>query len=280
MINTNTYLYGVFGNPVSHSLSPLMHNCAFAETGTPGVYLAFQVDDIGAAISAVRALGLKGVSITIPHKTTVLEYLDKIDETAQKIGAVNTVVNKNGVLVGYNTDSSGALRSLKEKTAVRGLNVAIIGAGGAARAIGYGITAEGGRITIINRTIKRGERLAEDLGADFQPLAKINSLDCRILINATSAGMFPRVDTVPIKKELLKKGMLVMDIIYNPLKTLFLQAAQNRGCRVIDGVSMFVYQGADQFELWTGKKAPVNAMRKTVLAALAKAEIKMKSNSH
>ncbi len=268
IIRADTSLYGVFGNPISHSLSPLMLNRAFAETGVNSVYLAFGVDDIGAAISGVRALGIKGVSITIPHKTTVLEFLDKIDETARKIGAVNTVVNRKGLLIGYNTDSSGAVRALKEKTALKGSDVVIIGAGGAARAIGYGIVAEGGRITILNRTIAKGERLAKDLGANFKPLAEIKNLDGRILINTTSVGMTPRVDAMPIKSDLIEKEILVMDIVYNPLKTRLLKTAEDAGCRIIDGVSMFVYQGAFQFELWTGKKAPVEAMKKTVLAAL------------
>jgi len=269
MINSNTSLYAVLGDPISHSLSPVMHNSAFSHVNYNGVYLAFRVKEIGKAISGIRALGIKGAGITIPHKVKLMELLDEIDDTAGKIGAVNTIVNRQGKITGYNFDSIGAVKAVKEKTEINNKSVVILGAGGAARAVGYGIALEGGRLTILNRTKENGEKLAADLGSDFSLLGDFKKVKCDILINTTSVGMKPNVDSMPVEKEHLNKGMIVMDIVYNPLRTRFLKVAQDMGCTTIDGVSMFVYQGACQFELWTGKKAPVDLMRKTVLKTLS-----------
>jgi shikimate dehydrogenase len=267
-IDAQTSLYAVFGNPVGHSLSPTMHNKAFAETGFNGAYLAFKVIDIDAATAAVRAIGIRGVSVTIPHKIAVMNSLDEIDDQARRIGAVNTVVNREGRLWGYNSDGQGAVRALKEKTTVQDMDIAIIGAGGAARAIGFNIVDNGGRVTIINRGIQSGERLAQDLGADFMPLNGLKQLGADILINATPVGMSPQTQDLPLSPELLRKNMLVMDIVYNPVQTTLLKHAQRMGCRTVDGVAMFVYQGAFQFKLWTGMEAPIETMRRAVYAAL------------
>lgn len=267
-LDSDTILYAVLGDPVSHSLGPVMHNTAFVETGFNGAYLAFRVKDIGHAVIGIKALGIKGASITIPHKLSVMNFLDELDDTAEKIGAVNTIVNRNGVLTGYNSDGIGAVKALSEKTAIQDKNVVVLGAGGAARAIGYGVLAEGGRVTIINRTPASGEKLAKALGAEFQPMSALSKIDCHILINTTPVGMLPDVDAMPVRKQDLNKAMVVMDIVYNPLKTRLLKAAKTIGCRIIDGVSMFVCQGAFQFELWTGMKAPVEVMKKAVLNAL------------
>ncbi|MCP4350416.1 MAG: shikimate dehydrogenase [Desulfobacterales bacterium] len=268
MTDSQTSLFGVFGDPVSHSLSPVMHNSAFADIGYNGVYLAFRVKDIGPAVSGIKALNIKGVSITIPHKVTVMEHLDELDDMAVKIGAVNTITNRDGILAGHNSDCLGAIAALSEKTGIRDKDVAIIGAGGAARAIGFGILSKGGRVTIVNRSADKGEKLAKALGSDFCPLSELDKLKCRILINTTPLGMVPDIETTPVQKKKLEKNMVVMDIVYNPLKTQLLKDAEEMGCVVIDGVSMFVYQGAFQFELWTGKKAPVDVMKKVVLDAL------------
>jgi len=267
-INSDTSLYAVLGDPISHSLSPVMHNSAFSHINYNGVYFAFKVKEIGKAISGIRALGIKGAGITIPHKVTVMEYLDEIGETAGKIGAVNTIINRQGKITGYNFDSVGAVRAIKEKTGIKNKAVAILGAGGAARAVGYGITSEGGRLTILNRTKERGEKLAVDLAVDFLLLENFNEVKCDILINTTSLGMVPNHSGMPVEKKHLNKSMIVMDIVYNPLRTRLLKVAQEMGCTTINGVEMFVYQGACQFELWTGKKAPVDLMRKTVLKAV------------
>ena len=267
-INSDTILFAVLGDPVSHSLGPLMHNTAFSELGYNGAYLAFQVKDIGKAIVGIKALGIKGVSITIPYKVPVMDFLDELDDTAKKIGAVNTIINRAGVLTGYNSDGLGAVKALFERTAIKDKNVVILGAGGAARAIGFAIISEGGRVTVINRTLAKGEELAKDLGADFQPISKLNKTACHVLINTTPVGMMPDIDAMPIRKKDLDKSMVVMDVVYNPLKTRLLKAAENIGCQTIDGASMFVYQGAFQLELWTGMKAPVEVMKKAVLTAL------------
>ncbi len=271
-LNSDTLLFAVLGDPVSHSLGPVMHNTAFDETGYNGVYLAFRVKDIGKAVTGIKALGIKGASITIPHKLSVIDFLDELDDTAEKIGAVNTLVNRDGVLTGYNSDGTGAVKALFEKTAIKDKNVVVLGAGGAARAIGFGVLAEGGRVTIINRTPSNGERLAKAIGADFQPISELNKIDCHILINTTPVGMLPAVDAMPVRKQDLNNTMVVMDIVYNPLKTRLLRTAETIGCRIINGVSMFVYQGAFQFELWTGTNAPVGVMKKAVLGALGESE--------
>ena len=261
-------LYVVVGNPIGHSLSPVMHNSALAHSGLDGCYLALRVENIAAAVDGIRGLGIRGASITIPHKIAVMEYLDEVDPMAADIGAVNTVINKDGVLHGYNSDCVGAVKALTEKTEIKGRDVAVIGAGGGARAIGFGLKQEGGIVTIINRTRSRGEKLAQDLGCRFRPLGELKKLPYHIVVNATPVGMTPDVDSTPLAARLMAPEMVVMDMVYNPLQTRFLKAADRIGCTVIDGVSMFVHQGAFQFELWTGKKAPLDIMRKVVLEEL------------
>ena len=261
-------LYAVFGDPVGHSLSPVMHNSALAQTGLDGYYFAFRVEDIAAAVNGIRGLGIRGASITIPHKISVMKYLDQVDPLASDIGAVNTILNHQGVLRGFNSDCAGAIKALIEKTSINGKNVAVVGAGGGARAVGFGIKQEGGQLTILNRSVERGEKLASDLDCKFIPLAEVNQLPCDIVINATSAGMTPQNDSVPLSTDLLRSGVVVMDMVYNPLKTRFLAEAEEKGCTIVDGLAMFVHQGAVQFELWTGEKAPVDIMRKVVIDEL------------
>jgi len=267
MINVSTSLYGIFGDPVSHSLSPVMHNAAFSHIGYNAAYLAFKVKDIGAAVSAIKALNIKGVSVTIPHKVAIMPFLDEVDEMAEKIGAVNTVVNRDGILTGYNSDWLGAVKALSEKTDIRYKEAAIIGAGGAARAIGFGLKSEGGKVLIVNRSSDKGEKLARDIGTDFLLLSEFRGDKYDILINTTPLGMTPNIETTPVPKDCLAKNTVVMDIVYNPLKTRLLKEAEDAGCTVIDGLSMFVRQGVFQFELWTEKKAPVEVMREAVLNA-------------
>ncbi|MGB5750321.1 MAG: shikimate dehydrogenase [Desulfobacterales bacterium] len=261
-------LYIVVGNPIGHSLSPVMHNSALAHTGLNGSYLAFNVEDIAAAVDGIRGLGIRGASITIPHKVAVMQYLDLVDPMAAEIGAVNTVLNRDGMLHGYNSDCAGAVTAIIEKTVIKDKEVAVIGAGGSARAIGFGLKQEGGIVTVINRTRSRGEKLAMDLGCRFIPLADINELPFHIVVNATPVGMMPEVDSMPLAPKLLEPDMVVMDMVYNPLKTRFLKEAESIGCTIVDGLSMFVHQGAVQFELWTSQKAPVDIMRKVVLEEL------------
>ena len=269
-IDTKTRLYGVLGHPVAHSLSPAMHNRAFAETGYNGVYLAFDVPEIAAAIAAGRALNAHGWSVTIPHKVAVMPLLDEVDPVAAGIGAVNTVIQREGRLVGYNSDGIGAVSALLEKTAIQGQTAAVIGAGGAARAIAFSLKQAGARVVVVNRSVPKGEGLARDLGASFLPLAEFERPLYSILIHTTPVGMTPHVDAMPVPESVLEPGMVVMDIVYNPLETRLLKTARKRGCETVDGVAMFVYQGVFQFELWTGRKAPAAVMRETVMKALEK----------
>ena len=268
MIDTQTSLFGLIGNPVGHSLGPVMHNQAFAATGCNAVYLAFCVTDVGGALHSMKALNVSGLSVTLPHKVTVMEYLDDIDGTAAKIGAVNTIVNTSGKLTGHNTDSQGAVTALQAHTQIDGKSIAIIGAGGAARSIGFGLAPKAGRLTILNRTRKTGEQLAAGLQADFIPLDECQPERYEILINTTPVGMHPDTHASPMAPKALPGELVVMDIVYNPLNTRLLKEAADSGCRTISGLDMFVFQGAHQFELWTGQKAPVEVMRKAVLETL------------
>jgi shikimate dehydrogenase len=262
-------VYAVLGNPVAHSLGPAMHNRAFGATGYPGVYVALKVTDIGWAIAGVRALGFSGASVTVPHKIAVMPHLDEIDRTARAIGAVNTVVNHDGRLLGTNTDADGAAAALKEKTGLAGRSLAVVGAGGAARAVAYGAIKEGARVVIVNRSLERGQALARFFDCRFTPLAEFTGEGVDILVNTTPAGMSPLTDQIPVDPGSLTSEMVVMDIVYNPMKTRLLKEAEKRGCQTVDGVAMFVYQGARQFTLWTGMPAPMEVMREAVVEALA-----------
>jgi shikimate dehydrogenase len=262
-------VYAVLGNPVAHSLSPVMHNRAFCETGYRGVYVALKVTDIAGAIAGVRALGFSGASVTVPHKVAVMDHLDEIDPTARAIGAVNTVVNQDGRLVGTNTDAEGAVAALKEKTRLKGRVLAVIGAGGAARAVAYGAVQKGAKVVIVNRSEARGRSLSRFLDCPFVRLAEFSGAGIDILVNTTPSGMSPRTDQLPVDAGILNAKMVVMDAVYNPMKTRLLKEAEKRGCKTVDGVAMFVYQGARQFSLWTGLAAPVEKMREAVAEALA-----------
>ena len=279
-IDSNTRLYAVMGNPVGHSLSPVMHNAAFRQTGHNGVYVALRVTDLPGAVAGIRALNIRGCSVTIPHKVAIMDLLDHVDPVARQIGAVNTIVNEDGRLGGFNSDSPGALAALLEKTPVSKRRVAVIGAGGAARALAHGVKAHGGRLTIVNRSEEKGRRLAIGLESDFCPLVDFSGVGYDILINSTSVGMVPQADQMPVSHACLRPGMTVMDIVYNPLETRLLSAAREAGCTVVDGVAMFVHQGAIQFERWTGKKAPVQLMKKTVLATLGKKTAEKEADRH
>ncbi len=267
-IDSKTELYAVIGSPISHSLSPVMHNRAFESVGHNGVYLAFNVEDVASAIAGMKGLGIRGLSVTIPHKVSIMPFLDEISEEAVKIGAINTVVHKKDRLYGCNTDCRGAVKALLEKTDIKDKEIYVVGAGGAARAIGYGLISDGAHVTVLNRSIDKGERLATDLGADFIPLAEDRPYRCQILINTTPMGMLPNTEVTPVEKRHINKEMVVMDIVYNPLKTRLLREAEELGCTVIDGTGMFVHQGALQFELWTGIEAPISVMKQAVLEAL------------
>ncbi len=267
MIDGKTRVYGVLGDPIAHSLSPVMHNAGFAHIRYNGVFAAFCVQDISRAVAGIRGLNLGGAAVTLPHKLAIQDHLDELDPMAQRIGAVNTVQNQEGTLKGYNSDWLGAMRALRETTPIQGKTVAVLGAGGAARAVGFGIRAEGGTPLICNRTRSAGQKLAAELESDYIPISEFDGA-CDILINTTPVGMWPQIDQTPVEKRWLRPEMTVMDIVYHPLKTRLLAEAGEQGCAVVDGLAMFVYQGAFQFELWTGQTAPVAVMRARVLECL------------
>lgn len=281
IISSKTKLCGVIGDPIEHSLSPAMHNSAFHKLGLDYAYLAFHVPkkSLKSAMLGVAGLGIVGVNITIPHKVEVMKLLDHIDETATLIGAVNTVVNRDGRLFGFNTDGAGALRALKENwVGVKGKRIALLGAGGASKAIAFKLSESARSLIILNRTKSKALSLARSLKkirniqVDARKLNEENLKstlsDVDILVNATSVGMFPQINATPIDRDLLHRDLTVFDIVYNPIQTLLLREASERGCKIVNGVDMLVYQGAVSFELWTGESPPIEVMRRVVLDAL------------
>ncbi|MFC4599296.1 shikimate dehydrogenase [Cohnella hongkongensis] len=279
-MDSHTQLFGVIGDPIRHSKSPVMLNRAFREAGVNGAYAAFHVapERLEQAIAGVRGLGFRGLNVTIPHKIEVMKLLDEISEGAQAAGAVNTIVNDNGRLIGYNTDGIGYVRSLKEEAEpdLSGKTIVVLGAGGAARGILWALAQEKpAAVVVANRTEARAVELAaafpEKSGIAAVPWDRLPEAvaEADVVVNTTSVGMSPNVGELPIDPAWLKPGAVASDLIYNPLKTAFLSRSEERGCRIHGGLGMFIYQGAYAFEYWTGKPAPVAAMREAVLASFA-----------
>ena len=268
-IDGRTELYGIMGNPVAHSLSPAMHNAAFAAMGLNKVYVPFPVTDVATALAGFRALGVRGVSVTIPHKQAVMAHLDELDPVAGRIGAVNTLVIDQGRIKGYNTDWLGANRALAQELELAGRTVLVLGAGGSARAIGFGLIEAGAKVLLASRTAESGQALAASLGCPWYPLAEAAALAADALVNATSVGMGAQSDATPMAGEALANFPVVMDIVYAPLETRLLREARLGGCRTVDGLAMLLYQGVAQSELWTGMNPPAALMREHLLAGLA-----------
>lgn len=273
-------VYGVIGHPIAQSKSPLIHNDAFQTLNIDAVYLAFDVDpdDLKRAVLGMRALKIAGFNVTVPHKIKIMEYLDEIDEEARMIGAVNTVVNKDGTLIGYNTDGRGYVESLIEETGetLADKHVLVIGAGGAARGIVTALLRRGiKKLTITNRTEEKALPLIE-IAASLQTAAEvIKRKDAEkrleeydIIINTTSVGMSPDTNVSPLSLEALPLGKIVSDLIYNPLETKFLKEARLKGAKTVNGVGMFVNQAALAFEYWTGKRPDRQRMKQLVLNTL------------
>ena len=267
-LSGTTAVYGILGNPVAQSMSPLMHGVAFRRVGIDAVYLPFEVADLKAAVSGMKALGIKGASVTHPFKTQVLEVIDEIDDTAQKIGAVNTLVFRKDGIKGTNTDWIGAVKCLETLLPIEGRQFVVLGAGGAARAVVFGVMSKGGKVTVINRSADKGQALAEEFHCQFAPFSEIETIQGDCLINTTPVGMHPNVKEIPVPEGVLKGYNAVADAIYNPMKTRLLREAEAAGCAVASGFEMFLYQGTEQFSLWTGKEPPVELMREVVLAKL------------
>lgn len=277
-IDARTQFCGVIGNPVGHSLSPAIHNAAFRKVGLNFVYLAWQVEAIADAIKGLHALGnFRGASVTIPHKVAAIPFLDHVEQTAQRIGAINTIVAENGELTGYNTDATGALRALKEgEVLLAGKRIVVLGSGGAARAIAFALAVESGaeQLTLLGIDDRERTSLAheirsqaaltlEDFHLDETTLCRVLP-EAHVLIHCTPVGMSPKADATSVPAALLHAGLSVMDIVYNPLETRLLKDAKRAGCKTIPGLEMFLNQAAAQFELWTNQPAPVDVMR-TVL---------------
>ncbi|MHC4423064.1 MAG: shikimate dehydrogenase [Planctomycetota bacterium] len=285
-IGPDTELFGVIASPVAHSLSPAIHNACFKDMNMNRLYLPLLVqgdskefNDFLDNIIKRPWLNFKGLSVTIPHKANALDYAKTkqgfVEPLAEKIGAVNTLlIEAEGKLSAYNTDYAGALDAITSNLAInradlKGLPVAVIGAGGVARAIVAGLNDAGAKITIYNRTVKRGKKLAAEFGCDFAGLDDLQNLQAKLLINCTSIGMHPDTDATPLPKECLKKDMAVFDSVYNPAETLLLKQAKETEAKTIDGLSMFINQACAQFKLFTGQDANPKLMRKTICDCLS-----------
>ncbi|MGO4887264.1 shikimate dehydrogenase [Anaerobacillus sp. MEB173] len=272
-------LFGLFGHPVGHSMSPTMHNDAFANLGLSHYYQAFDVreENLETAVKGVRALGISGFNVTIPHKVAIMQYLDEIDTEAEIIGAVNTVVLRDNKLIGYNTDGIGYVRSLLElvdKEELKQKSILVIGAGGAARAIVTSMLRFGAQnVSITNRTIEKAEELVEHCRGQNMKILSLNEAEkgidqFEVIINTTSVGMSPNIDEIPLAIENIKKGTILSDIVYNPLKTKWLALGEEKGAIIHNGVGMFVYQGAEAFEMWTDSKPDYARMKEIVMKRL------------
>ncbi|WP_337286369.1 shikimate dehydrogenase [Candidatus Methylomirabilis sp.] len=277
-------LFILFGDPVGHSLSPAMQNAALQAAGIDGLYIPWRVKgaDLPTAFESLRGMeNFGGANVTLPHKEQAAALVDTLTQEAALVGAVNTVVARDGHLLGANTDGQGFLRSLHDEAAFlpHGKSAVILGAGGAARAIAVSLAEAGAEeIVIVNRTIERAQSLAEfvnrkirasaiGLGLD-DPRISAKVRDCALVVNTTSVGLTPS-DPPPINPTLLRPGALVYDLIYRPQETALLREAKKRSCRVLGGLGMLLYQGALAFELWTGQKPSEEVMRQALVAAIA-----------
>ncbi len=264
-----TAIYGLIGDPVLHSIGPVIHNALFKQMGFNNIYVPFKVNNVDNFIKIFKLLNVKGYSVTIPHKESVINSLDEIAPLAGKIGAVNTIVNNKGRFIGYNTDCEAAIKALGSVFEVSGRNnhlkgkkVTLLGAGGAARAIAFGLKEYDASITILNRNIERARLLARDVGCSYGEFDYILKNETDILVNATPVGMYPAVNEIPIPEKMLRPNMIVFDTIYNPVETRLLREAKAIGCKTVGGLPMFAYQAAAQFKLWTGQMPSVEKIEK------------------
>jgi len=261
-------IYGVIGNPISKSMGYLIHNRAFKETGSSDIYVPFLVDNVEKFFKGFSPY-FEGLSVTMPFKEDIMAVIDEVDETARKIGAVNTVVRDGEGWKGYNTDCTGAVKALEEHIDLNGKKVLIIGAGGTAKAIGHGVREKGAKITVTyNKNKERGTQLAKELGAEVVNVQDAGEEEVDVLINCSPVGMNPDVEATPISSRHLRKGMIVFDSVYNPPETRLIRDAKAAGCTAISGIELFINQAVGQFELWTGQKAPANPMRDVVVKTI------------
>lgn len=282
-ISAKTKICMIIGDPVEHSLSPEMHNKAYEALGIDGefVYVGCRVkiENVKEVVRAVKVMGIRGLTCTIPHKVEVMKYLDKkhIDPIALRIGAVNTIVNDDGILKGYNTDWLGVLTPLEKLTELKGKSVAILGAGGVARAMAYAVSSQGAFFTVFNRTLEKAVDLSSEFGGQarsYKDIEQVKQMD--VILNATPLGMSPHENETPLPMQYISKKQIVFDAIYAPFETRLLREAKQQGAKIIHGSEMLLYQGAAQFELYTGRKAPEKVMRK-VLEKFQNSNVKSQS---
>jgi 3-dehydroquinate dehydratase / shikimate dehydrogenase len=267
-IDTATRIYGVVGNPIKHSLSPLMMNTAFHRETVNGVYLALQTSKLTDLLTVVRELPVSGLSVTMPLKQEVLKHLENMDPISSKVGACNTIVrNHDGKLYGFNTDVGGIVRPLEKRLTLAGAKILVLGAGGAARAAVFGLVDKGAEVVILNRTPQTAQKLAREAKAKTIRREQVAKSTFDVIVNATAVGMHGvKAQHILEPKEI--NARLVFDLVYNPVETPLLHMARQKGIPVVTGVEMFVQQGARQFEIWTGKRAPEEEMLRVVVHAL------------
>lgn len=299
MVDGKTQVLGVIGDPIEHTFSPAMHNAGLNELGLNYIYLPFHVkeDMLGECIQGAKAMGIKGLNVTIPHKSNVIKHLDDIDSVASMIGAVNTIQfiydednessnQDNGINVrtkGFNTDGYGCVRAIEEKTSIKDKKVSITGAGGAARAVAFQIANSGiDELSILNRNLSKAQSLANDLKTNLKSIdidISINAYDLEelkrelsdsdIFIDTTPIGMYPNVDDKPVASaDMLHEDLLVNDIVYTPMKTSLIREAELANAEVVYGYKMLLYQGIRSFEIWLGREAPADVMENALLDVL------------
>ena len=269
-ITAKTKLCIIIGDPVEHSLSPSMHNAAYTALGIDDkfIFVASRVtsENLGSVIKSLKVMNVRGITCTIPHKIEVMKCLDEIDETAKKIGAVNSIVNEDGKLKGYNTDWLGIVTPLEKHISLKGKKAAVIGAGGAAHAMVFGLIEKGAAVTVFNRTVSNAEELANHFNATFSDLSDLSVLkDFDVILNATDVGMGEHINETPVPKEFIQSHHIIFDAVYIPYETKLLKEAQEVGATVIHGTEMLLHQGMPQFELYTGMKASEEVMRKVLI---------------
>lgn len=279
-VNANTKVFGVVGDPIAHSLSPLIHNASFADSGINAVYLPFRVtpEDIETFVARADEIGISGLSVTIPHKVTVMKKLTQFDPSVKDIGACNTIIVDNFARYGYNTDYVAAMLSIETamggrrtdgESPVKGNRALVLGAGGAGKAVAYGLQQRGAKVTVADIDTGRAEELASQLSCEFCEWEMRHGIRCGIVANCTPIGMHPNMNASPYERTALRQGMVVFDAVYNPENTLLIKDAKAKGCTTVSGVEMFVGQACLQFRLFTGKRASASLMRKTLKQAIS-----------
>lgn len=281
-ISKQTRVFGVIGDPIAHSRSPLIHNAAFRKSGIDAVYLPLRIpaDGLLESLKELDRIGLSGYSVTIPHKEQALQFCDEMDEETDDIGAANTLYRRDDKWFATNTDAPAALEAIQEglRSAgstpdLAGRKVLILGAGGAARAVGYALVRAGAAVSLTNRSRDRGRTLAAEMKCQFVSWENRGAESCEILINCTSVGMHPNLNESPFEQNWLNDTTMVFDTIYNPEQTLLLKYARERGCPTVGGIEMFIRQAGRQFELFTGRPAPLDHMTETLRRSMSAARM-------